>query len=68
MVLGLGAPLLVAGLLFHHFLVFFNRFHKYIRMIEIVTGCMLMAVGIMLMFNLMGDLGMLLYMWLPPQS
>ena len=63
--LGLGVPFLLSGLLFHHFLIAFNRFRKYIRLIEIVTGVMLMAVGIMLMFNLMGHLTMLLYQWFP---
>lgn len=63
--LGLGVPFLLSGLLFHHFLIAFNRFRKYIRLIEIGTGVMLMAVGVMLMFNLMGQLTMLLYQWLP---
>ncbi len=63
--LGLGVPFLFSGLLFHQFLVAFQRFRKYIRLVEIGTGVMLMAVGVMLMFNLMGKLTMLLYQWLP---
>lgn len=66
--LGLGVPFLISGLLFHHFLVAFNRFRKHIRLIEIITGVMLMAVGIMLMFDLMGTLTMYLYQWFPLQS
>ena len=66
--LGLGLPFLLAGLLFHQFVVAFNRFRKHIRLIEIGTGVMLMAVGIMLMFDLMGRLTMILYQWLPLQS
>jgi cytochrome c-type biogenesis protein len=66
--LGLGVPFLVSGLLFHQFLVAFNRFRKYIRLVEIGTGVMLMAVGIMLMFNLMGQLTMYLYQYLPVQG
>ncbi len=66
--LGLGVPFLISGLLFHHFLIAFNRFRKYIRLIEIVTGVILMAVGIMLMFNLMGTLTMYLYQWFPLQG
>ena len=66
--LGLGVPFLLSGLLFHHFLIIFNRFRKYIRIVEIVTGIMLMAVGIMLMFNLMGTLTMYLYQWIPVQG
>lgn len=66
--LGLGVPFLLSGLLFHHFLVAFKRFRKYIRLFEIGTGVMLMAVGVMLMFNLMGKLTMLLYQWIPVQG
>jgi cytochrome c-type biogenesis protein len=66
--LGLGVPFLLAGLLFHLFLVAFNRFRKYIRLVEIFTGAMLMAVGIMLMFNLMGKLTMYLYQVFPVQG
>lgn len=65
--IGLGLPFLFSGLLFHHFLVAFNRFRKHIRLIEIFTGALLMLVGIMLMFNLMGQLTMYLYQWMPPQ-
>ena len=35
---GLGIPFLLAGLLFHQFLAFFNRFKAYIRLMEIITG------------------------------
>lgn len=63
--LGLGVPFLLSGLLFHQFILAFNRFRKYIRLVEIGTGVMLMAVGIMLMFNLMGRITMYLYQYLP---
>lgn len=62
---GLGIPFLISGLLFHGFLTFFNRFRKYIRMVEIVTGALLMIVGILLFFNLFGQLSGYLYRWLP---
>ncbi|PLX86036.1 MAG: cytochrome C biogenesis protein [Desulfuromonas sp.] len=62
---GLGVPFLVSGLLFHSFLAFFNRFRKYIRLMEIFTGVLLMVVGVMLFFNLFGRLSGYLYQWLP---
>jgi cytochrome c-type biogenesis protein len=62
---GLGIPFLVSGLLFHGFLSFFNRFRKHIRIMEIITGMMLMAVGAMLFFNVFGKLSMYLYRWIP---
>ena len=66
--LGLGVPFLLSGLLFHQFLTAFKRFRKYIRLIEIGTGIMLMAVGIMLMFNLLAQLTMFFYKWVPLQG
>lgn len=66
--LGLGLPFLVSGLLFSQFLVAFNRFRKYIRMIEIFTGVLLIIIGLMLMFNYMGTLTMYLYQWFPIQG
>jgi len=62
---GLGIPFLAAGLLFHGFLNFFNRFRKHIRVMEIFTGALLMAVGILLFFDLFGNLTMVLYRYLP---
>lgn len=62
---GLGIPFLFAGLLFHGFLVFFNRFRKYIRLVEIFTGILLMAVGVMLFFNMFGMVTGYLYRFLP---
>lgn len=66
--LGMGVPFMLSGLLFHHFLIAFNRFRKYIRLAEIGAGVMLIAVGFMLMFNLMGQLTVYLYRWLPLQG
>ncbi len=62
---GLGIPFLVSGLLFHGFLSFFNRFRKHIRIMEIITGALLMVVGFMLFFNMFGALSGYLYRWIP---
>ena len=62
---GLGLPFLLAGLLFHAFLSFFNRFKKHIRIVEIVTGFLLMVIGVMLAFDLFGRLTSYLYRWFP---
>ncbi|MDX2494797.1 MAG: cytochrome c biogenesis protein CcdA [Desulfuromusa sp.] len=66
--LGLGIPFLLSGLLFHQFLTAFKRIRKYIRLIEIGTGVMLIAVGIMLMFDLLGPITMFFYRWIPVQG
>ncbi|WP_027716183.1 cytochrome c biogenesis CcdA family protein [Desulfuromonas sp. TF] len=62
---GLGIPFLISGLLFHTFLAFFNRFRKHIRIMEILTGILLMIVGAMLFFDVFGRLAGYLYRWFP---
>lgn len=62
---GLGVPFLVAGGLFHWFVNFFDRFKKHIRTVEIVTGIMLMLVGVLLFFDLFARLSSVLYRFLP---
>jgi cytochrome c-type biogenesis protein len=62
---GLGIPFLISGLLFHGFLSFFNRFRKHIRIMEIVTGVLMMVAGTMLFFDLFGRLSGYLYRWFP---
>jgi cytochrome c-type biogenesis protein len=62
---GLGIPFLVSGLLFHGFMAFFNRFRRYIRWSEIVTGVLMMAVGVLLFFNLFSMLSGFFARWFP---
>lgn len=49
--MGLGLPFFLASLAMHQFLVFFNRFKKYIRAFEVVTGVFLMIVGVLIFTN-----------------
>lgn len=63
--LGLGLPFILSGLLFHQFLSVFSRFRKYIRVVEIATGLMLIGVGIMLILDLLGPVTMFFYRWIP---
>jgi len=62
---GLGVPFLLSGLLFHTFLEFFQKFRKHIRVFEIITGLLLMAVGVALFFDLFGRMSGYLYRWFP---
>ncbi len=66
--IGLGIPFLLAGLLFHQFLSAFKRLRKHMRLVEIGTGVMLIAVGLMLMFDLLGPITMFFYQWIPVQG
>ncbi len=49
--LGLAIPFFLASLAMHQFMVFFNRFKKHIRLMEIVTGLFLVVVGILIFSN-----------------
>ena len=49
--LGLAIPFFLASLAMHQFMVFFNRFKKHIRLMEVVTGIFLVVVGIMIFSN-----------------
>jgi cytochrome c-type biogenesis protein len=62
---GLGVPFLISGLLFHSFLDFFNKFRKHIRITEIITGFLLMIVGVSLFLDLFGRMSGYLYRWFP---
>jgi cytochrome c-type biogenesis protein len=49
--LGLGVPFFISALAMHQFIVAFNRFKKYIRLFEIITGIFLMVVGVLIYTN-----------------
>ncbi len=63
---GLGVPFMIAGGLFNWFVLFFDRFKKHIRLIEVLTGVLLMLVGLMLFFDLFTRMSGYLYRFLPP--
>lgn len=62
---GLGIPFMLSGLLFHGFLGFFDRFKKHIRIMEILTGVMMIVVGILLFFNMFNELSSYMYQLMP---
>lgn len=51
--MGLAIPFFLSSLAMHQFLTLFNRFKKYIRLFEIVTGLFLVIVGILIFTNSM---------------
>lgn len=63
---GLGLPFLISGVLFHYFLGFFDRFKKHIRIVEMLTGVLLMVVGILLFFDMFSRIAGWLYQIFPP--
>ena len=61
--MGLAIPFFLAALAMHQFLVVFNRFKKYIRIFEIVTGVFLVIVGIMVFSNYLTVLSRYTTIW-----
>jgi cytochrome c-type biogenesis protein len=49
--IGLGVPFLLASLAFNTFLSLFNRFKRFIPVVNIVSGLMLVALGVFLLFT-----------------
>lgn len=49
--MGLAVPFFLSALALHRFLVFFNRFKRYIRIFEILTGAFLVMVGLLIFTN-----------------
>ena len=49
--LGLGVPFFISALAMHQFLSVFNRFKKFIRLFEIITGIFLVLVGVLIYTN-----------------
>jgi len=54
--LGLGLPFFISSLAMHRFLALFNRFKKYIRAFEVITGIFLMLIGVLIYSNWLSKL------------
>lgn len=55
--MGLAIPFFLSALAMHRFLLIFNRFKKFIRIFEIITGIFLIIVGVMIFTNYLSKLG-----------
>ena len=49
--LGLGVPFFLSALAMHRFLVLFNRFKRFIHLFEIITGIILIVIGVLIYTN-----------------
>lgn len=61
--MGLATPFFLSSLALNRFLGFFNRYKKYIRIMEIVTGVFLVLIGIMIFTNYLSVLSRYVTMW-----
>jgi len=49
--MGLAIPFFLAALAMHQFLIFFRRFKRHIRIMEILTGLLMVVVGVLIFTN-----------------
>ena len=49
--MGLGVPFFLSALAMHRFLIVFNRFKKYIHIFEVLTGILLIVIGVLIYTN-----------------
>jgi len=49
--MGLAIPFFLAALAMHQFLIFFRRFKRHIRIFEIITGVLMVVVGVLIFTN-----------------
>jgi len=54
--LGLGVPFLLTSLFIPAFLKFFSRFRKYLRVVEVLSGILLVAIGVLIFTGRLGAL------------
>lgn len=50
---GLSIPFLVTGLVLNQFLGFYARFRRHLHKVEVASGVLLIAIGLMVAFNLL---------------
>ena len=62
---GLGLPFILAGLAINVFFSFFSRIRNYLRQLEMISGGLLVAVGLLIMLGDFNRLSILLLQWFP---
>lgn len=62
---GLGIPFILFALLFNYFVGFFGFFKKYFRQVEIISGLLLIGVGLLVFFDKLKLLAAYLMEWFP---
>ncbi len=61
---GLAVPFLLTGLSINQFLGFYSKFRKHLHKVDVVSGCILILIGLAVAFNYTSRMSSLLA-WLP---
>ncbi|MDP2943062.1 MAG: cytochrome c biogenesis protein CcdA [Candidatus Omnitrophota bacterium] len=62
--LGLGIPFFISSLLINNFLSYFKRIKRYLRIISVISGLFIVAIGVMIFTDYFGTLSGYLGSWL----
>jgi cytochrome c-type biogenesis protein len=65
---GLGIPLILTALLFNFLIGFFGFIKRHFRVVEIISGALLMLIGILIFFDLLNVIANSLLQLLPSMS
>jgi cytochrome c-type biogenesis protein len=60
---GLGTPFLLSSLALNRFLAYFNKYKKFIRIFEIITGIFLIIIGTLIFSNYLSILSRIVNKW-----
>jgi len=63
--LGLGIPFILAGVATNHFFTFFTRIRSHLHKVEVVSGILLVIVGVMIFSGSFTQLAVFLLEWFP---
>ncbi|HLM54859.1 MAG TPA: cytochrome c biogenesis protein CcdA [Pyrinomonadaceae bacterium] len=61
---GLAVPFLLTGLVLNQFLGFYSKFKRHLHKVEVVSGVLLIVIGLMISFNILTKLSSALA-WVP---
>jgi len=62
---GLGIPFILFALLFNYFVGFFGFFRKHFHAVEIISGLLLIIVGVLIFFDMLQVISEYLLRWFP---
>jgi cytochrome c-type biogenesis protein len=63
--LGLGIPFFISAMLTNYFISFFDKFKHHLRKVEIISGILLIIIGIMIISGDLGEISIILIDYLP---
>jgi cytochrome c-type biogenesis protein len=63
--LGLGIPFFISALLTSYFMSFFNNFKHHLKKVEIISGILLIFIGIAIISGTLGNLSLILMEYIP---